>query len=135
MEALQARAAHNDDEQYIWESQASGSFTVTRDVSGEQLGRGTKITLFLKEDQLEYLEEIKDLVKKHSEFISYPIYLWIEKTTKKEINDDEEEETKKEEEGDVEEVDKDKDNKSKKKNIKLKGSHEIEALRNRIATS
>jgi molecular chaperone HtpG len=72
---------------------------------GEELGRGTKIILYLKEDQLEYLEErkLKDLVKKHSEFISYPISLWTEKTTEKEVSDDEDEEAEKEEEKEIEE--------------------------------
>ena len=81
---------------------------------------------------MEYLEErrIKDLVKKHSEFISYPIYLWTEKTTEREVSDDEEEESsKKEEEGDVEDVDEDKDDKSKKKKKKVKEvSHEWQQI-------
>ena len=82
---------------------------------------------------MEYLEErrIKDLVKKHSEFISYPIYLWAEKTTEKEISDDEDDEPKekKEEDGDVEEVDEEKDSDKAKKKKKIKEvSHEWELI-------
>merc|ERR550534_878205 len=89
---------HNDDEQYVWESSAGGSFTVKIDTEGEQLGRGTKIVLTMKEDQAEFNDEkkIKDVVKKHSQFIGYPIKLTVQKEKDREVSDDEEEEEKKE---------------------------------------
>jgi molecular chaperone HtpG len=125
---------NNDDEQYRWESSAGGSFTIVKDDS-KPLGRGTRITLHLKEDQQEYLEErrLKDLVKKHSEFIGFPIELWVEKTEEKEVTDDEDDDEDDDEEGSdkpkVEEVDTDEGKKKEKKTKKIKEvKHEWETM-------
>ena len=82
---------HNDDpDVHCWESSAGGSFIVTK-VDDTSLTRGTRIVLQLKEDMQEYLEEtkLKELVKKHSEFIGFPIKLYVETEVSNEVTDDE----------------------------------------------
>jgi len=109
---------HNDDKQHIWESDAA-SFSVVEDPRGDTLGRGTTISLYLKEEAHEFLEAtaIKDLVKKYSQFINFNIYLWTSKT--EEVEEPVEDDEAKEEEADAEDedakVEEEKDEKKTKK--------------------
>lgn len=90
--------------------------------------RGTRVILYLKPDNLEFLEEkkLKELIKKHSEFINFEIQLMVEKTTEKEIEEEEEEpETKlEEEEIEIKEIKEETKPKTKKKVKEV--SHEFE---------
>merc|ERR1712072_125625 len=116
------RTKHNDDSQYIWESTADSSFTIREDPEGNTLGRGTELTLHLKDDCKEFTEpdKIEDLVKKYSEFISFPIYLKETKTVEKEVPVEEEEEKKDEEKKDEEKKDEEKKDEEKKDDLEVK---------------
>merc|ERR1711992_285094 len=124
---------HNDDEQYVWESSAGGSFTI-RPGDDPELKRGSKIVLYMKEDQAEFIEErkVKEIVKKHSQFIGYPIKMLCQKERKKEVSDDEAEpeEPKEGEEPKIEDIGEDADaekkDEKKKKTIKEKYSEDEE---------
>jgi len=128
----------NDDVQYRWESLANSTFSVTEDIILEDgsntIGRGTKIILYLKDECVEYLEErkLKDLIKKHSEFIAFPIELYVEKSTEKEVEDDEDEEKKDDDKKDDEtpKVEDETEKKDKKKKKIKEISHEFERVNN-----
>lgn len=137
-ERVEVITKNNDDEQYIWQSSAGGSFTVTRDTINEPIGRGTKIILHMKEDQIDLSEEkkIQEIIKKHSQFIGYPIALQMQKTRDKEVSDDEAEEENKEEKKEdeneedgpkIEDVE-DEDKKEKKKKKIKETYYEMETL-------
>ncbi|XP_068646835.1 endoplasmin homolog [Aristolochia californica] len=113
---------HNDDKQYVWESTADGAFAISEDTWNEPLGRGTEIRLHLRDEAGEYLEEdkLKELVKRYSEFINFPIYLWASKEVESEVPADDDESNEEEstenssEEEEVEEEDGEKKPKTKK---------------------
>ncbi|KAG8233955.1 hypothetical protein J437_LFUL014164 [Ladona fulva] len=111
---------HNDDIQYIWESDAS-SFSIVEDPRGDTLKRGSQITLHLKEEAQDFLEQdtVKNLIKKYSQFINFPIYLWSSKTEEVEepLDEDEEKEEPSEDEEEEAKVEEDKEEKPKTKKV------------------
>ncbi|XP_055833262.1 endoplasmin homolog [Solanum dulcamara] len=130
---------HNDDKQYVWESKADGAFAISEDTWNEPLGRGTEIRLHLRDEAGEYLDEfkLKELVKKYSEFINFPINLWASKEIETEVPADEdesidEEETSEssssEEEGEEEDAEKAEDEKKPKTKKVKETTYEWELL-------
>jgi len=83
---------NNNDDQHVWESTADSNFVVAKDPRGNTLGRGTEITMFLKEDAIEFtqIQKLEELIKRYSEFITFPIYLYkeVDKTTEEDEDDE-----------------------------------------------
>ena len=116
-EKVTVRTKNNDGKAYVWESTAGGSFSI-EEYDGE-MNRGTQMICHLKDDMHDYLNEsrLRELVKKHSEFINYPIELYTERTEEEEVTDDEDDdddENDKPKIDDVEEGEEDKKKKTKK---------------------
>jgi len=91
---------NDDPTQHVWESAADASFTVVADPRGNTLGRGSRVTLHLKEDAHEYLAEdkLKDSAKKYSQFIQFPIYVKVKKEVDVDADEDDDDEEEKDEE-------------------------------------
>merc|ERR1712151_364081 len=114
---------NDDPAQHVWESSADASFTVVDDPRGNTLGRGTRVTLHLKEDAHDYLAEdkLKETAKKYSQFIQFPIYVKVKKEVEAEAeeddDDDEEEEKDDVETSDDEEKEEEEEKKPTKKTV------------------
>jgi len=128
------RTKHNDDQQYVWESSAGGTFTVRPDThSPHQLARGTEITLFMKDDCASFVEDkkVKEIVKKHSQFVAFPITMFTIKEEEKEVDESDDED----EDDDDDDADKDKDSEeasvevSEKKKKKEKKEKKTETVK------
>merc|ERR1719405_384968 len=122
---------NDDPTQHVWESSADASFTVVADPRGNTLGRGSRVTLHLKEDAHEYLAEdkLKDTAKKYSQFIQFPIYVKVKKEVDvdaDEDDDDDEKEDEEEKKDDVEAKDDEEkeDEEEKKDDVEAKDDEE-----------
>merc|ERR1711959_195080 len=116
-----ASKCNDDPVQHVWESSADASFTVVDDPRGNTLGRGTRVTLHLKEDAHEYLAEdkLKDSAKKYSQFIQFPIYVKVKKEVDVDADEeeDDDDEEKDEEKKDDVETKEDEEKEPKKKTV------------------
>merc|ERR1719507_128190 len=103
--------SNDDDTQHIWESSADASFTVVEDPRGNTLGRGSRVTLHLKEDAHDYLSEdkLKEASKKYSQFIQFPIYVKVKKEVDAEAEEDDDDDDDKEDEEEKDDVETKKD--------------------------
>merc|ERR1711959_293789 len=125
----------NDDPvQHVWESTADASFTVVDDPRGNTLGRGSRVTLHLKEDAHDFLSEdkLKELAKKYSHFIQFPIYMKVKKEVDADVEEDDDDDDEKDEEEkddvEVKDDDEEKDSDEKEKKPTKKTVHEWEQV-------
>lgn len=69
-----SRSYRQDMQAVRWTSKGDNAYTLEE---AEKADRGTEIVVKLKEDALEYADQykIQQIVKKHSDFVSFPIYV------------------------------------------------------------
>merc|ERR1712188_241140 len=112
--------SNDDDTQHVWESSADASFSIVEDPRGSTLGRGSRVTLHLKEDALDFLSEskLKECVTRFSQFIQYPIYIKVKKEVEVEDDEEDDDDDKEDSEEDVESKEDEEKKEKEKKPVK-----------------